>query len=178
MDFHSKTKKAYSLVEVLISLGVLSIIIVMLFNTIIISFQLATKIAARSSIREEMTSLISTLATDIRMSDSVLQCDLNTCDVLIKDTIVSWSLCQSEKLCRKEYTANAYPPVSANLLKQTVTSDILIINTFTVETIGSGSGSNTQKSILITMIGEHSTEELNISNIVRQTTVSTKNYEI
>lgn len=177
-------KKAYSFVEILISLGVISIIIVMLFNTVIVSFRVAAKISARSFVREEITSVVNAIARDIRNSDQILSCNGSSCTMVKGDLLISWESCnpigQSEtsEICRREYPANSYPPVVTDLVKETASSDILQVTIFTFEPISIGLTSDTQVNILITIVGSHQDPDLEINNIVRQTTISTRNYEI
>jgi len=66
-----KKEKAFSLLELMISLGIFAILIMMVTNLIILNLRVARKVKARTYVREESSFMLKILKKDIRNSDSI-----------------------------------------------------------------------------------------------------------
>src|SRR5690606_13353587 len=114
-NYKNKRKKAYSLVEILVSLGIMSIVITMLFNVLIVGLQSTVKVIARSSIREEMSNISGQITRDIRNSDKVTACGeltvSNSCEFFYNNVRYSWSLCSDSatQVCKYDLTDTSQP---------------------------------------------------------------------
>jgi prepilin-type N-terminal cleavage/methylation domain-containing protein len=168
--FYNKTQKAYSLVEVMVSLAVIAVIISILFNTLLVTLRVSYKNFARSLVREELSQISAFIARDIRNADKINVCSLTDCEIVRDGILVKWSLCSGEKVCRQEsfdginYT-NVYE--TPNIVKVTFLN------------FESGFGENenlAQKNIIFTIVADHVNNNLSISNVTRQQSVSTRNY--
>lgn len=170
-----KLKKAYSLAEVIISLAIIGVILTILFNALIIAIQVTNKSLSRSVVREEISEATTLISRDIRNADIILNCGdtvaSQSCDMVLNGVRVSWSVC-GVSVCRNEMGANG----SSTLTYQS--SEILSISTFNFERGISTLTDPRKGNILFTIVGSHSNERLNITNIVRQVTISTRNYSL
>ncbi len=171
-----KTKKGYSLVEIIVSLAIIGIILTILFNTLITTLRISFKTFARSFTREELSQVTTFVARDIRNSDSLNDCGSiagsENCRLYIDGEIVDWSLCLSTRIC-KSVSQDGITFTNTYVSSPSVAiSKVEFSSTFGV------SDNPTRENILITIVGGHATQSLGISNIIRQQTVSTRNYEL
>lgn len=167
-----KRKKAYSLVEIIISMAVIAVVLTILFNTILITLRISYRNFSRSLIREEISEIASSINRDVRNADELLFCGGNQCQLLIDGTIIDWNLCSQDtsKICREESAdgtsfTNTYESPSFVLVSQFEFASGFV-----------GSSNEAQNNILFTIVAAHENESLNISNVVRQQSVSTRNY--
>lgn len=169
-------KKGFSLVEVIISLGITGIILVIFFNIIVIGFGVGFKAVGRSLVREEIASVENLILRDFRNADEILRCDdtvpggltFATCELRDGADIVVWSICQNEpgRVCRLENNQLSYK-----------SSPDVEFSQFDFEPTRSGASLNVSRiSVLLTMVGGHTNTNLDVNNIVSQITVSTRNY--
>lgn len=165
-------KKGYSLVELLVSLGIISIIITIFFNSLIISLEASVQTVARSNLREEIANLTNIIIRDIRNSDVLISCEnSNECRYINDGDFYSWSFCVDNptQICKIN-------EASGDILFRT--SDDLAVSNFNFETgFGDLSLDRTRNNIVLTIFAAHSNENLEINNLVRQVTISTRNYE-
>jgi prepilin-type N-terminal cleavage/methylation domain-containing protein len=63
--------KGFSLIEMMISLGIFAILIVMVTNLIILNLQVARRVKARTYVREESSFMLKIMKKDIRNSDAI-----------------------------------------------------------------------------------------------------------
>lgn len=170
-----KNKKGYSLVEILVSLGILSIVITMLFNVLIVGLQSSLKITARSFVREEMANISGFISRDIRNSDKILNCGETAIEyscVFFKNNIrYKWERCDNNNyVCKYDLTDINNPLVVYK------SSQSVLINSLEF-TQGFGSGETQKaKNILFTIVASHTNSYVNINNVFRQTSISTRNY--
>ena len=169
-----KYKRAYSLAEVIISLAIIGVILTILFNALIIAIQVTNKSLSRSVVREEISEVTTLISRDIRNADIILGCgDLaisQTCDMVLNGTQVSWSICGTS-VCRNEIGTSG-PTLTFQ------TSEVLNVTAFTFERGISTLTDPRKGNILFTIVGSHNNARLNITNIVRQVTISTRNYSL
>ncbi|RMD77761.1 prepilin-type N-terminal cleavage/methylation domain-containing protein [Candidatus Dojkabacteria bacterium] len=98
-----KNKAAYSLIEVLVSVSILAILVVMMLNTVLLSFKVVLVAAYRSKSVEVVNDLNSLISYDIRNSANLIECDDNSvsCIVLLNGKRYVWKLCQ-DLICKYE----------------------------------------------------------------------------
>lgn len=170
-----KYKKAYSLAEVIISLAIIGVILTILFNALIIAIQVTNKSLSRSVVREEISEATTLISRDVRNADIILNCGdtaaSQTCDMVLNGTRVSWSVCGAS-VCRNEIGSSG----STTLTYQS--SEVLSVTTFRFERGISSLTDPRKGNILFTVVGSHSNSRLNITNIVKQVTISTRNYSL
>lgn len=164
-------KKAYSLLEVVVSLGIIAIIIVIFFNALFLSLQITFKNLGRSLIREEISTISSFILQDLRNADVVSVCEGNSCNLSRNGEIIEWSVCEENKICRNiiigEDQGVSYK-----------TSNIFSLNSIQFEPGFVANSSDLRNNILLTISAAHTNPNLNINNVVRQLSISTRNYEL
>ncbi len=167
-----KNKKGYSLVELAVSLGIIAIAMVIFFNSLVVAMRTSLRNAVRSSMREELSIVAELISKDFRNADLVLDanCNGNTCSMRQGNTVVRWHLC-SGRVCRRIAVGGG----AENLVFET--SADLNITTFTIERGFIESSTPTQNNLLITIIASQSNSTFNINNLIKQFTMSTRNYE-
>jgi len=173
--FRSKQKAGYSLFEVLITLTIVTIIMIMLTNTLLLSLEISRKSLVRSSLREEQNDILNKISKDIRNARFIENCGNasggTTCEVLL-DRKYTWTICDDtgqQYICKK---------VGNETEEQIIerTSDQLIVKEFTIdEGIVESDG---KKSIVITLVVNQNSEGIDIEDQIRQVLVSTRNYTI
>jgi prepilin-type N-terminal cleavage/methylation domain-containing protein len=167
-----RLKKGFSLTEMLIALAITAIIITILFNTLLLGFQVHAKSIARTATREELTALTDFVIRDIRNADLVTDCGQiveSSCSVIADGTTIEWGLCDSTFVCR--YTDDGSGP-----LLTYKTSENYLVDNFVFDPGLAGIGSSTQSNYIVTVVISHANENLNITNQIRQVSVSTRNY--
>jgi prepilin-type N-terminal cleavage/methylation domain-containing protein len=157
-----KKYKAYSLIEVLVTLGVIGILIVMLFNVILISLRSNTKIAARSFVREQISTLLSQISREIRNAESVSECSGLSCDYVLNGKDIIWTSC-TNAICKYENGQLSYQ-----------SSDTINVSSVTFD---SYPGTTGNQIVLITATASHTNASLGINNVINQISTSTRNYE-
>lgn len=173
----SKHKKlpAFSLMEMIVTMGILAIIIVMLSNVLINSILISQRTLARSFIREEVADVMDRITLDIRKANTVTVCEGDgegaLCE-LVLDVPVSWSLCDLDgtgealQICKMDEDGSVLYASSPNLK----------IDQFTIDQGYEAQGSNRQRNILVTLVGSHANPNYAVKNMVSQIAVSTRNY--
>lgn len=170
----------YTLVELMVSMAIIGVLLVMLSNILIDSIYLSERLVARASTREEITNLTAQIVRDVRASSRVIDCvgqDLSARCQLVIDEIITWEACRLDgsdlsednfTICKKNSSGQIIYSPSKNLR----------IRSIRFEEGVDSSNNSTRKNILITVIGDHSNTNLNITNVIRQLSVSTRNYSI
>ncbi|MBN1915545.1 type II secretion system protein [Candidatus Dojkabacteria bacterium] len=166
-------KKAYSLLEIVVSLAIIAVMLVMLTNVMIISLSVAAKTAARANVREEISNILSNIKRDIRNSQVINHCvgenDEAVCEgVLAMSGKFSWKLCDNEDgtkgVCKYDDNGSIQ-----ERSPEYMTIDKLFFDIGFDKTLD-------KRTILVTIVGSYRGGALNISNVVQQTAISTRNY--
>lgn len=163
-----KYKSGFSLIEMLVSLAVISIIILIFFNTLLISLTVTIRNNIRSNTREELASILSLISKDIKASTRILDesCIDNSCTVVVDGEVLRWYSCESQ-ICKDDGTDIIYKSDSE-----------IIINKLDFQTGFVDESSPLKNNIIVTIVGDHANESLDINNLVRQVSISTRNYEL
>ena len=164
-----RLKKAFSLVEMVISIGIVSIIIVIFFNSLLISLDVTVRNTARSNIREEITSIASLIQRDIRSADlvDIPNCSGSSCEMIVEQDRITWYLCGT-RICKEDG--------SSTIIFQS--EEDIEFTSFTFEPGFVQNPTDAKNNILVTLVADHANAALDISNIIRQVSVSTRNYEL
>lgn len=165
-----KNKKAFTLMEMTVSLGITAILIVIFFNALIISMRVSFKNVARSSIREELTTIVNEISNDIRNADSIVSCEGATCEIQQRETTVIWSACEN-RVCKYENNNGNGNVLVFQSIGELSLQSLLFERGFVQN------DNIVRTNILITAVGSHTNQSLNINNVFRQTSASTRNYE-
>lgn len=166
-------KKAYSLLEVVVSLAIIAVMMVMLTNILIISLSVAAKTAARSNVREETSNILANIKRDVRNAELINSCsgenDQAVCEgVLAVSGKFTWKLCDNEDGTKGVCKFDA----SGNIIEKSpeyLTIDKLLFDVGFDKT-------RDKRTILVTIVSSYKGGDLNIKNIVQQTSISTRNY--
>lgn len=178
----SKTKKAYSLLEVIVSLAIVSVAIVTLINFLVISLRLNVISLARSVIREELNSISTLVSRDIRNADLVLNCGNTSelavsseCSFVSRGNIFRWQMCVEsdlvDRICKYQLNADL-EPISTEFASISNAK----INDFSFSRGFTGIENNSSINIILLISADHINDTLNINNLFRETSVSTRNY--
>lgn len=197
-----KFKKAFSLVETLITLIVVSIIILMLSNVLAITLKVSVLARERSHIKNETANMFDKLDRDVSNAEYVYISDpadpsngviiIETADYRVRwerctdsiaaDPVTNGSLCQyycAIDLANSTLDDSICPPTPANGRRLNyITSSKLEIESFRVEEIDAGLENQRIKSAVVTIKAKHARESLEISNIYKQITISSNNFII
>lgn len=157
-----KKYKAYSLVEVIVTLGIIGILIVMLFNVILLALRSNTIIAGRSYVREQTSSVLSQISREIRNADEVKNCAAGSCEFRLNGKDIKWESC-GLSICRYENTQLSLQ-----------TSDTINMNSLVFDVYP---GVNDNSVVLVTITAGHSNPALNITSVINQISTTTRNYE-
>jgi type II secretory pathway pseudopilin PulG len=176
MVLKKKFKRGYSIVEVLVSLGIMTIVITMLFNVLILGLQSSIKSIARSSVREELSNISGLISRDFRNSENIVNCAETTeqefeCTFFKNNVRYSWRRCNDDitKVCKYELGN-----VQSEIYRS---SDNLNFETFEFHYgFGNQDNENGVNNILLTLVVSHTNSYININNVFRQTYISTRNY--
>lgn len=171
-----KNKKGYSLLEVLVSLGIMAIVITMLFNVLIVGIQSSLRVLARSVVREEIAYVSGLIARDIRNSDRVFNCGetslQNSCDFFRNNIRYRWGQCTGEttRICKYDITDLSSP---VEVFKSSQNVGVTRIDF----TQGFGtSESDRLRTVLLTIVASHNNSYVNVNNVFRQSSISTRNF--
>ncbi len=172
-------KKGFSLLEMLVSLGIISVMLVLLSNVLVISLKVSAKSSARGLVREEISELLATVRKDIRNADFVQSCSGSlssgtpTC-TMFTGTSVKWTVVPKTPTSTDPSPGFAIVKQDAagNIISRS--PDNLRVSEFSFEE-GFSESENT-KVILVTIIASHTNSGLNVSNLIQQTSITTRNY--
>jgi len=169
----NKNLRAYSLLEMLISLAIVAIVMMMMTNTLVITIEISRKSFARSIVREEQNNLLTKIEKDIRNARYVSGCtgenDQARCEVGLDKPYI-WTTCDRDGgfyVCKKDS--------SESVVIEGFSEDIKVDYFSFQEGLADAEG---KKSILVTLAVSHSDPSYEVTNQVRQIIISTRNYEI
>jgi type II secretory pathway pseudopilin PulG len=174
LKFTKSKMRAFSLVELIVSISIVGLIIIMLNNIILTTALVSQKSLARSFVREELSNIADLVASDIRSADRVGNCagsmlsgDLR-CEIYGLQTVV-WQICNvdgEDFICRTDVQGTPIFMSAKDVNIQSASFEL-----------GFGDGTApTRRSILFTIVAGHDNEKLDVTNIVRQIIISTRNY--
>ncbi|MBD3280759.1 prepilin-type N-terminal cleavage/methylation domain-containing protein [Candidatus Dojkabacteria bacterium] len=170
-------KAAYSLLEVLVTLAIVTILMVMLTNTLLLSLDISRKSLARSNLREEQNDILNKISKDIRNAKFVETCsgvnENAKCEVLL-DRRYTWTLCEDDEenvslICKKVGGAD-----EDQILERS--NERMVVKTFSIEEgIVETDG---KKTIVVTLIVNYNSDTIDIEDQIRQVVISTRNYSV
>lgn len=183
----SKNKKAFSLLELLVTIVIFGILVVMLVDVLILNLRVSRMISLRSRIRSELSEISLLIRRDLRNSSNVVagRCgnilaefnDKPGCVFVVANKTFAWVLgdglngCPDKKICRLEEKAGV---MELNY----ISSDLYTINldktTFEIQEY-TDSKDTLNAILLITLYIDIVDQELDIAPQIRQITVSTRN---
>jgi prepilin-type N-terminal cleavage/methylation domain-containing protein len=170
-------KKAFSLLEVLVTLVIVNIILLMVSQILVISLKLSIQAHERSKAREDLTTIVNMIRRDVRNANSVKQIDpANELSINAQVQNITWKLCGDEatRICRHIFnTKTNLEEVTFQSNARLNISDISFIDQ---SSDAFGGDIHHQLSILFTIQAEHSVESYNIKNLYRQVLISTRNF--
>jgi prepilin-type N-terminal cleavage/methylation domain-containing protein len=166
--------KAFSLIELTVSMAIVGVIMAMLSNVLVNSIVVSQKSIGRSFVREEITDISDRISNDLREAARILECEGELtdarCRVESTEGTVTWEICPATtgelQVCKKDNTGNILFLSSPNLK----------VTGFTFEQGFDIGGNAVKKNIVLTIIGDHMNEAFNVKNILRQVSISTRNY--
>lgn len=170
----TKKLNAFSLMEMVVTMGILAIVISMLSNVLINSILISQRSIARSFIREEVANIIDRLALDIRSASQIGVCEGEMegflCEIIGAERSI-WRVCDYEgdgffQVCKEDS--------DGNILYSS--SPMLRLDQFVVDGGFETSASSSQRNILITLVGGHANESYAINNLIQQVAISSRNY--
>ncbi len=164
--------KGYSLIEIIVSLAIIGIVLGMLSNVLINSIIISQKSLARSFVREEMAEVSNQMVSDIRNASKVLSCtgSLQSAECrILMDQVYIWKMCDidgTSHICKLDANDDVVFASSGNLT----------VENFTFEEGFDVGGNTIRRNILVTIVGSHTNDFVNVKNMVQQVSVSTRNY--
>jgi prepilin-type N-terminal cleavage/methylation domain-containing protein len=168
----SNSRKGYSLLEVVVSLGIIGILITMLFNVLIVTLNISFKLLTYSFVREEISNVVSLVSRDLRNADRIVSCGVeeapNVCQIVLNGSFVSWEICGTG-FCR-------YVTTNGTKNLEYRTSAVIQVNQITFQL--DLQDSTIKNNMLMTIVAQHTNQSLNINNIYRQVSISTRNYDL
>lgn len=177
-----KHPKGYSLTELVITLGIVSILMMMLTNIILLAFQTNIRIKERARTREEMTNLVSLIQKDFRNAnrldenDCLSQNSSPTCTIETDLGKIRWK--QNNEIIerQKETKPNIYTTVYKSY-------ENIIIESLTFQDLDSIG--EEQARIMVTIKAKHKFDEypeehipLEMGTLFRQIIISTRNITV
>jgi type II secretory pathway pseudopilin PulG len=170
----SKTLAAFSILEMTVTLGITAVIMLMLSNVLVNSIAISQRSLIRSFVREEVAQISDAIAGDIKAANQVVNCAgtlANVSCTLITDQEYTWKTCPGNqsgqtKICK----INSKEEIIYS------TSENLNFKIFTIEPGFEEGVSISRRNLLVTISADHIQPALGIQNILRQASVSTRNY--
>lgn len=178
--------KGYSIIELIISMGIIAIATGALLSSLIYGFRLNVNAIARSFVREEVASVASLIVKDIRNSDRLILCsgefnmgevlnDYGRCRFVSNGKIYDWAICDETtsvpSLCKYSLDSN----FNVTNIEYKASSNILVQKLIFESTLNTNLKDG---NILVTIVGAHANANLEIFNIFSQLSASTRNFEI
>jgi type II secretory pathway pseudopilin PulG len=170
----NRNLSAYSLLEILATLAIVSILIIMLTNVLFVSLDISRKAFARSQVREEQNNILTKIEKDFRNASFVGTCEgtdqTASCEIG-SDKVYYWTTCTGSDgklyVCKKDSTKT----VILDGMSENIELKYLSFEKGIEDAQG-------KKTIVITMNVAHKDGSLGIDNQVRQIVVSTRNYGV
>lgn len=171
MIIQIKKLKGFSLIEIIVSLAIVSIILILFFNIITGILNTAIKTNARAAAREEMSLLSNLVRQDIRNANVISDCNESSCELVTNEGQIEWNRCDDNENLVCRYTNN-------NGVRELTYKmpEFLEAETFSFDVGFSEDTDTTKQNIIFNLAANHTNEELEIENIVVNTSTSTRNY--
>jgi len=157
----NRKKKAYSLIEIVFSLAIMAFATTVMFNFIIVGLKVNLASLGRSFVREELSNIGQFMARDLRSADYINSCTGTTCSYIIDGLQINWyinnNVLVKERDGSTEYKSS--PSIKVDYLD--------FSSGYT-----NGNGNSNSLNVVITISASHN------QNLVRQTSVSLRNYQL
>lgn len=173
LGFLNSCKKGFSLVEVVVSIGIMSVAMLILMSTLITAYSVNIKTLAANFVREEISALLSSITRDIRNANSITSCSGSDCLIETQTGGVRWSLCGAEPDNTRVCKYNELDEI----VYQTSNNVVLTNLDFTVS-VPLATVDPEQANLIVTIVGSHANTNLGINNILKQNSVSTRNFNL
>ncbi len=178
----TKTKKAYSLLELVISLAIIAIASIVMINFLITSVKVSISSLARSTVREEVSNDVTLMSRDIRNADKIVslscpQDGSNVCEIelVVSGNQYKWSLCQDGSVFR--VCKDLWDQTTSTYINQYTSTKNVNIDFMDISYGYSSSTNSSELNIVLTISASHAITGLDINNVIRQASASTRNYE-
>ncbi|MBW7953189.1 MAG: type II secretion system protein [Candidatus Dojkabacteria bacterium] len=177
-----KTIKAFSLVEMLITIAIFGILIAMISQVILINIQVSRKTFIRSQIREELAEIGTLIQRDVRNARLIGECGetslenrtINRCLMSHIEEFVWTDDCPGSSEGIKKICKKSVP--DEQLLFES--SDLITFERLNFEVNLSSGTDGTRSTILVTLYSSASNPNFDVNNQVRQIAVSTRNFTL
>lgn len=152
-------------------------LMVMFSNLMLSTLNNSLRVSARSAVREEMARISGLIKRDIRSAQDVINCgnpdsqsSSTECTLLVDGIQITWRACTTAatSICKYDAANNVLNSSSANFQ----------LNTLTFDSGFESTTDTSQRNILVTIISSHPNTRLGIENMVFQSTISTRNYDL
>lgn len=203
-----RKKKAYSLVEILVTLAIFGFLSVVLLQTLLNNLMITSRINARTKIRTELEQVVSFIERDIRNADSInsAECKNNTIAKTYSISNMDNRVLSCSSQCTIKnlngYVIWCYGPDTLNTSGNTVAVNKIFKlksedNTIFLADYMSSSLMNVERlDFMVNVANENldnddytpyanilltvevSNNNLGINNQIRQTSITTRNYKI
>lgn len=180
-----KLKKGYSLIEIIISLAIMGFATTVMFSFLILSLQVSILSLSRSFVREELSNISGLLSRDIRNADYIINCGSvsgpESCELIQNGVTFIWEKCDdtgsvnSNKEANKRICKYQVDNVGKKIVLF-LSSQTLIIENFEFSLGYTDSTSEAKTNIIVLINASHSNSNYNIKNVLRQISVSTRNF--
>jgi hypothetical protein len=146
-------------------------IISTLITVLLSGFKVNIMALSRSFVREEMANIVSLVTKDIRSAEIITSCNLEICTLKnSKGESITWSKCvigsNTQSVCQ---FVNGSSTPSYSL------STSVNINTLNFTSTASN---GRYENVIITVSGSHTNANLNIKNVIVQSSISTRNFKL
>lgn len=169
-----KVYRGFSLIETIVSLGIIGIIMVLFFNVITRVIYISMQINARSRAREEISSIVNLIKLDIRNADEIRECSNQKCTIFVEGKTIEWNRCTDDdtRLCRYEVLANQEYKLTYRLPLN------YYINYLSFEDGFAESSNSAKRNINFDVSISHQNPNVRVTNVVSSLNISTRNYAI
>ncbi len=207
IKFHNKKKKAYSLVEMLVTLVLTSIIMFALIALLSQILQISAMTYNRSKLREDLNNFTDRIEKDLRNASRIGQCGGDEsgvtpdtefrCDFFLNG-LYSWRRCErgSVDFCEGNGLCDLKGAGEYTLCKYSLDNDLNIVGEplekfnslynlerFSISVVADSPDPDTEEDqsarrvVSLILVASHPNQRLKIDNMIRQTLISTKNFD-
>lgn len=182
--YKQKLKKGYSLIEIIISLSIMGFAITVMFSFLILSLQVSILSLSRSFVREELSNVSGLIARDIRNADYIINCgdsdSPQSCELVQNGTNYMWQKCDANGATNSNEELNSrickLRVDSSGKVVMFISSQVIKIENFDFALGYTDSTSEAKTNIIVLINASHTNSNYNINNVIRQISVSTRNF--